>query len=385
MSESTAYRTAQGSDGRAEFFVDAVEHTVDEAARLFRPELLGDLDRFVDGDLRRHVIGPQELVDRQPENIAIDHGHPLEIPVLGELRDHLVDLRLVRLGATNEGVTEHVGLLVDRVARPEVGLVSAGVVLAVQFELVQELERDLARLPAAAHLSGALRPPWTAGGLSQMHVAPTRPFTRRRSTPGIWSRSAVLNTPDPFRHLQRCLGGFLAAIADLAAGAGPRLLLGERGDHAEGRRHAVRDRDLPDAGSGLARDVREVRSLASDDDTHAHDPGEPPGRRQMARGLWQLERSRHPVHLDGVRAEPRGAQGAERARHEPLRDAFVEAGRDDGKPHGPGAPGGPAKLRSAGGHLSQAVKTTSATACRASCRGTYDCPQSRDSRSPPAP
>jgi hypothetical protein len=131
--------------------VDAVKHAVDEAARLFRPELLGDLDRFVDGDLRRHVIGPQELVDRQPENVAIDHGHAVEIPVLGKLRDDLVDLRLVRLGAAHEGVAEQVSLLVDRMARPELGLVSAGVVLAVQVKLVQELERDLARLPAAAH------------------------------------------------------------------------------------------------------------------------------------------------------------------------------------------------------------------------------------------
>src|SRR5262245_1838441 len=370
MSESTAYRTAQGSDGRAEFFVDAVEHTVDEAARLFRPELLGDLDRFVDGDLRWYVIGPQQLVDCQPEDVAIDHGHPLEIPVLGELRDHLVDLRLVRLGAAHEGVAEQVSLLVDRMARPELGLVSAGVVLAVQVELVQELERDLARLPAAAHLSGSLRPPRTAGGLMQAHVTPTRPFSRWRCWRACWTPSgcaACLDAADPFGHLQRCLGGFLAAIADLAAGAGPRLLLGERGDHAEGRRHAVLDRDLPDAGGGLARDVLEVRSLAPDDDAHAHDPGEPPGRRQMARGLWQLERSGDPVHLDGVRTEPRGAQGAERAGHEPLRDALVEAGRDDGKPHGPGAPGGPAKLRSARGHLSQAVKTTSARACRAWC------------------
>src|SRR4029453_18078803 len=111
-----------------------------------------------------------------------------------------------------------------------------------------------------------------------MHVAPTRPFSRGGLAPGTPGRSpAVLNAPDPFGHLQRRLGGFLAPIADLAARARPRLLLGQRRDPPEGRRHAVLERDLPDPRSGLARDVLEVRSLAPDDDAHAHDAGEPPG------------------------------------------------------------------------------------------------------------
>src|SRR5262245_46585780 len=139
-----------------ELFVNAVEHAVDEAARLLRPELLGDLDGLVDGDLWRHVLGPQELVEGQPEDVAVDHGHSLEVPVLGELRDDLVDLSLVRLGAAHEGVAEHAGLFVDRVARPELGLVLGGIVLAVQVELVQELKRDFARFPAAAHFSEVL-------------------------------------------------------------------------------------------------------------------------------------------------------------------------------------------------------------------------------------
>src|SRR4030095_7983622 len=105
----------------------------------------------------------------------------------------------------------------------------------------------------------ALRPPWTAGGLIQVHVAPTRPFTRGRLTPGTCARSASSRgAADPFAHLRRCFGGSLAAMAGLAAGAGPRLLLGERGDHAEGRRYAVLDRDLPDARRGLERAVRAV-------------------------------------------------------------------------------------------------------------------------------
>src|SRR5439155_22128483 len=93
--------------------------------------------------------------------------------------NHLVDLRLVRFGAADQPVGEGTGVSVHGVARPELSVVGRRIVVTVEVELVQELERDLAGLPALAHLSAALSAPRASGCLREPHVAATRPFSRR--------------------------------------------------------------------------------------------------------------------------------------------------------------------------------------------------------------
>src|SRR5437879_13559482 len=97
-----AYLTGGACSGRTQLPVDAVEHAVDEPARLRRAELLGDLDGLVDGDLARHRGLAEQFVDGHPQYIAVHHGHALEIPVLRALGDDRVDLRLLRLGAAHQ-------------------------------------------------------------------------------------------------------------------------------------------------------------------------------------------------------------------------------------------------------------------------------------------
>src|SRR5215470_4728976 len=87
MSDRIAYRTGRRSGGRAELLVNAVEDAVDETARLPGAELLRDLDGLVDGDLGRDLALLEQLVHGEPQDVAIDDRHPVEIPVLGVLRD----------------------------------------------------------------------------------------------------------------------------------------------------------------------------------------------------------------------------------------------------------------------------------------------------------
>src|SRR5207245_9551580 len=94
----------------------------------------------------------------------------------------------------------------------------------------------------------------------------------------------------------------LAAVADLSAGAIPRLLLVERRDDPERDGYAGRECHLADAGRRFPRHVFEVRRLSADHDTHARDrpiasaSGEEPG------GLRTPERPGDPVdvHLTGA-------------------------------------------------------------------------------------
>src|SRR5919201_1355626 len=97
ISDRMAYRTAGGSGGGPQLFADPVQNSVDEAARLLRAELLGDLDGLVDGDLGGHVAGEQ-LVHGHAQDVPVHHGHPIEFPVLGVLPDELIRLFLILLG-----------------------------------------------------------------------------------------------------------------------------------------------------------------------------------------------------------------------------------------------------------------------------------------------
>ena len=103
----------------------------------------------------------------------------------------------------------------------------------------------------------------------------------------------------------------------------PRARLGLRervgGEHLEDDRHAGVARDLRDAARGLVRDEVEVRGLAADHGAEADDRVVAAARRQAPRHERDLERARHPRHVDGVlgdavRGEPRQRALGELAR-----------------------------------------------------------------------
>src|SRR5688572_27683317 len=146
------------SGGGRLFLVDAIQDPVDEAAGLVGAELLRDLERLVDRHLGRHAGRPAQLEDRLPEDVAVHHRHPLELPVLRVALDQLVDLGLVALGPAHEGFGELPRLGIHRMPHPEVVEVRLGLPLALDVHLVEELERELPRLAPAAHQRPAFRP-----------------------------------------------------------------------------------------------------------------------------------------------------------------------------------------------------------------------------------
>src|SRR2546425_2767888 len=111
ISDRMAYRTARGSGRGPQLFADAVQNAVDEAARLFGPELLGDLDGLVDGHLGWHLAG-QKLVHRHAEEVTVHHRHAIQLPVLRVLADELIGFVLVLLSAAHEGVGEDARVVV---------------------------------------------------------------------------------------------------------------------------------------------------------------------------------------------------------------------------------------------------------------------------------
>src|SRR5262249_46581064 len=118
-----------------------------------------------------HVGTPQELEDSLAQDVAIDHGHALDLPVLRVLRDQLVDLALVELGATHQSLGELAYLGVHGVPRPELVEVRDRRALVLHVQLVQELEGELAGLATLAH-QGRRRA--RRGGAGRARAGPSR-------------------------------------------------------------------------------------------------------------------------------------------------------------------------------------------------------------------
>src|SRR5882762_1373827 len=69
---------------------DFVENSIDEFTAVLGREFFRNIDCFVDADDRRNVIPMKHFEDGQPQNIAIDRGNAMKIPILCVLLDQLI-------------------------------------------------------------------------------------------------------------------------------------------------------------------------------------------------------------------------------------------------------------------------------------------------------
>ncbi|CDN43882.1 hypothetical protein BN871_DS_00270 [Paenibacillus sp. P22] len=130
------------------------QHAVDELAGLVRPEMLGQLDRFVDRRLGRNVRPENELVAGKPEHLKIDAGKPLHLPAGQILLKHAVDGRLALDDALDELLRKTAGLAFLHLVRADFVFLAClfkkhddGFLRRhfVHFHLVQPLYRYLTR------------------------------------------------------------------------------------------------------------------------------------------------------------------------------------------------------------------------------------------------
>ena len=82
-----------------------VQDAIYEPAGLFRAVLLGQFDRFVDGNRRRYVEKGDEFAGAQPENAVVDAGHSVPVPV----PHHRVDVTVHGLFMLAEPIDQSLG------------------------------------------------------------------------------------------------------------------------------------------------------------------------------------------------------------------------------------------------------------------------------------
>ena len=116
----------------------------------------------------------------------------------------------------------------------------------------------------------------------------------------------------------------------LPARARHRLVEIVRGEHPEDHGGAGGERDLPDSGRALARDVVEVRRVPPDDRAEADHRVE---RRRASRCATSGISNAPGTQYTGTSSRPRSRERVERAFEQRLGDVVVEATGDDRDAH----------------------------------------------------
>src|SRR5256885_2746056 len=163
---STALLLLRDLAGQVGRVGDAIEDAIDERRGVLGPVLLRQLDGLVERDLHRDVGTPQDLVDGESQDVAIDPGHPFNLPVGRAAPDDVVDDLLLALRPADQRLGEALRLLVHRIEVRPHSEQDLGGVPAARVELVERLERALACLAPRAHQPPstsalAVRSAWT--------------------------------------------------------------------------------------------------------------------------------------------------------------------------------------------------------------------------------
>jgi len=134
-----------------EFAAYGVEDAVEELDAFGSGVAAGDFEGFVD-DYRGGGFGEAEHFGYGgAEEVAVNHGHALDAPVLGVLLDESIDLFVLRGGEAVKIVGEASGFEVDIVAGgPEEGLDFVRFLFA-QVALKEHLHGEFAGLAACSH------------------------------------------------------------------------------------------------------------------------------------------------------------------------------------------------------------------------------------------
>jgi hypothetical protein len=95
---------------RAVLLAGGIQDAVQEVGALVVAEFLADLQGLVDDDREGDFRNEHQLVEAQPQQVAVDGRHAVDLPVLSVLGQGLVDLREVRVDPVHQapGVVEGV-------------------------------------------------------------------------------------------------------------------------------------------------------------------------------------------------------------------------------------------------------------------------------------
>src|SRR3990172_2554096 len=90
MNPTTPMNLTNPTNPSWHFPLNRVEDAIDELHRFFPAERLGQLQRFVDDNVtRRGAV--EKLADGEPQDDAVERGHPRQTPVLCRFDDDRID------------------------------------------------------------------------------------------------------------------------------------------------------------------------------------------------------------------------------------------------------------------------------------------------------
>src|SRR5581483_105738 len=127
-----------------------VEHAVDETPRFLVAVALGQLDRLVHRDPRRNISHPQQLVERDTQNVVIDARQPSDRPMLQDVSKMAIERCMLALDALDQLRGELARALVSLEALEQQEQILARRA-AANIDLIKGLERKLTPQMSKSH------------------------------------------------------------------------------------------------------------------------------------------------------------------------------------------------------------------------------------------
>lgn len=124
------------------FFLDSIEDPVDKAAGFFGPEAFPQVDGFVQGHLGRNVITIAEFKGGETKQVAVNHRHSLQSPILRNPLDAPVNLFAMFQDTQDDSFGELVFPLIRRKVLLQLGQGLCGIMTG-DIPMVQNLQGKL--------------------------------------------------------------------------------------------------------------------------------------------------------------------------------------------------------------------------------------------------
>jgi hypothetical protein len=129
-----------GLDGFSDDLVlDSVQNAIDETSGVLGSISLPEVNRFIDGDLRRNLFTVKELIEGHTEDRSVDHVDTIYSPILGILLDKSIQLCEVLQDAQDKTLQKIIGFSIGQKMFPKLSEGRDGVLMR-NIQLIKNLE-----------------------------------------------------------------------------------------------------------------------------------------------------------------------------------------------------------------------------------------------------
>jgi hypothetical protein len=131
---------------RGDLSLNSVQNAVDETSGISGSKSFSKVNGLIEGYFGRDIIAIEQFKRSDPEDRTIDHGHPIQAPMLGVLLNELIDLATMFQDPDDDLLAKFVPLSLGKQMGPQLPEDPQGI-LSRDVPLIKSLEGKLPRFP----------------------------------------------------------------------------------------------------------------------------------------------------------------------------------------------------------------------------------------------